>query len=249
MILKTLDDIGGTVVTFGRAMRHVGTSFRQIPRIFQYMYEMGYATAPMVVILSFFIGAVLALQTGYALLSFGDVKNSLGAVVGLSMTRELGPVMAAFLLIGRVGSAITAEIASMKVYQEIDALTVMRIPAERMLVLPRLIAVFFVMPILTILAIVVGWVGGMVISQTVAMIDVPSEIYWRFLQGTVMTKDVVAGLIKAQIFGVAIVLIACNTGLRTEGGPREVGKSVTRSVVVSMVFILIADYFVTKALT
>lgn len=249
MVLRLLDEIGGTVVTFTRALRHVATIPRQIPRIISYMYEMGYATAPMVVVLSFFIGAVLALQTGYALLTFGDVKNSLGAVVGLSMTRELGPVMAAFLLIGRVGSSITAEIASMKVYQEIDALTVMRIPPERMLVLPRLVSVCFVMPMLTILAIVVGWLGGMVVSQSVAIIDVPSEIYWRFLQGTVQTKDILAGLIKAEIFGIAIIMISCHTGLRTEGGPREVGTSVTRSVVLSMVFILIADYFVTKALT
>lgn len=208
---------------------------------------MGFQTMPIVGILSFFIGAVLALQTGFALQPVGG-EAFIGSIVGLSLARELGPVMTAILLTGRVGSAITAELASMKVYQEVDALQTMNIPAEKILVLPRLAAAFLTVPFLTILAILIGWFGGVAASIFTDYIQLGSRIYWRSLTDFVTFTDVFDGLIKAQIFGIAVVLIACNQGLNTKGGPREIGTSVTKAVVTSLIFILLADYFITLAL-
>ena len=129
---------------------------RQWARFIEQCYLIGYTTLPIVAILSFFIGTVLALEAGYSMENFG-AKDFIGSLVGLSMARELGPMMTAVLLAGRVGSAIAAELASMKVYQEIDALTTMNIPAAKILVLPRLAAVLVMMPVLIVISNMVGW--------------------------------------------------------------------------------------------
>src|SRR6186997_584445 len=136
--------IGGTVLLLVQSLKYVHTLPRQFGRFIEQCYLIGFTTLPIVAILSFFIGSVLALQSGYSMENFG-AKQFIGTLVGLTMARELGPVMVAILLAGRVGSAVTAELASMKVYQEIDALTTMNIPPERMLVLPRLAAVLVMM--------------------------------------------------------------------------------------------------------
>ncbi|MEQ9823199.1 MAG: ABC transporter permease, partial [Puniceicoccaceae bacterium] len=159
----------------------------------------------------------------------------------------LAPVMVAFLLAGRVGSAITAELASMKVYSEIDALKTMNIAPEKILVLPRLVAGLFIMPILTIIATVIGWLGGMLVAKYTNFIQLASHIYWRNLKDFMAPGDLFDGLTKAWVFGVAVVLISCNQGLVTTGGPREIGNSVTKSVVTSMIFILLTDFFITRA--
>ncbi len=220
---------------------------RQFGRFIEQCFLIGYTSLPIVTILSFFIGSVLALQSGYSMENFG-AKQFIGTLVGLSMARELGPVMVAILLAGRVGSAITAELASMKVYQEIDALVTMNIPPERMLVLPRLAAVLFMMPVLTIVANLCGWYGGALICQYTAFISVPSESYFAALKRYMDWKDITDGLLKAQFFGFVIVLVCSYIGLNTRGGPREIGASVTKAVVTSLILILVLDYFVTKAL-
>ena len=243
-----LETAGGTVLLLLRVLRHLPSLPRQLPRLIDQCFQIGWATVPIIVILSFFIGAVLALQTGEGMSSFGGFKVFIGSIVGLSLSKELGPVMSAFLLAGRVGSAMTAELASMKVYQEIDALRTMSIPAERILVLPRLAAVMLMMPLLTAIAIVVGWVGGAVIAEHVDFINVSPDSYWRSLRTIVSFDIFVDGLIKGEIFGIFVVLLCCYTGLRTSGGPREIGAAVTRAVVSSMIFILIADYVITNVL-
>jgi len=247
VLLAFLDLVGRHVALLGAAARYLPCLPRQFPRVLQYCFEMGYRTFPIVAILSFFIGAVLALQTGFALTQVG-AESFIGSIVGLSICRELAPVMTAFLLSGRVGSATTAELASMQVYQEIDALKTMNISPEKILVMPRLVAVFLIMPPLTILSIVIGWFGGMVVSQYVDFISLSPTIYWRGMLDLMGPDDVTDGLIKGQIFGFFVILIACVQGLNTRGGPREIGFSVTRSVVYSMIFILFSDYFITKAL-
>lgn len=246
-LTSILEGIGSTVQLFLQAMRYAGTLPRQSARFIDQCYMIGYSTLPIVAILSFFIGSVLALQAGYSMQNFG-AKQFIGSLVGLSMARELGPVMVAILLAGRVGSAITAELASMKVYQEIDALETMNIPPARMLVLPRLAATLVMVPVLAIVANLVGWFGGAVISKFVHFIAIDPEGYFAALRRFMELKDVLNGLIKAEVFGFGVVLVCCNIGLRTRGGPREIGASVTRAVVVSLILILVLDYFVTKAL-
>jgi phospholipid/cholesterol/gamma-HCH transport system permease protein len=156
--------------------------------------------------------------------------------------------MVSILLAGRVGSAIAAELASMTVYQEVDALVTMNIPPAKILVLPRLAAVFVMMPVLTVIANIVGWFGGAIVCKYTGFISVEPETYFATLRRYVKFKDVFTGTVKAQIFGFVVVLVCCNIGLNTRGGPREIGASVTRAVVVSLILILVLDYFVTKAL-
>jgi len=242
-----LGHIGGNVLLLGRALKYVGTLPRQHARFIEQCYLIGYTTLPIVTILSFFIGAVLALQSGYSMENFG-AKQFIGTLVGLSMARELGPMMVAILLAGRVGSAITAELASMKVYQEIDALETMNIPPERMLVLPRLAAVLCMMPVLAIIADLCGWYGGALVCEYTHFISVDSESYFAALKRFMKWQDITDGLFKAEVFGFAIVLVCCYTGLNTRGGPREIGASVTKAVVASLILILVLDYFVTKVL-
>jgi len=239
--------IGGALLLLVRSLKFAGTLPRQFPRFIEQCYLIGYTTLPIVTILSFFIGSVLALQSGYSMENFG-AKQFIGTLVGLTMARELGPVMVAILVAGRVGSAITAELASMKVYQEIDALLTMNIPPERMLVLPRLAAVIVMMPVLAIVANLCGWYGGALVCQYTHSISVDSEAYFTALKAFMKPRDIIDGLVKAEVFGFVIVLVCCYIGLSTRGGPREIGASVTKAVVTSLILILVLDYFVTKAL-
>lgn len=241
------ENIGGTLLMMVRALKYTPTLPRQFPRFIEQCYLIGYTTLPIVTILSFFIGSVLALQSGYSMENFG-AKQFIGTLVGLTMARELGPVMVAVLVTGRVGSAITAELASMKVYQEVDALVTMNIPPERMLVLPRLAAIIVMMPILAIIANLCGWYGGALVCQYTHFISVDSQAYFAALKRFMEPKDIIDGLLKAEVFGFVIVLVSCYTGLNTRGGPREIGAAVTKAVVASLILILVLDYFVTKAL-
>lgn len=246
-ITAILEGFGSTVQLLLRALSYAGTLPRQKARFVEQCYAIGYTTLPIVAILSFFIGSVLALQAGYSMQNFG-AKQFIGSLVGLSMARELGPMMVAILLAGRVGSAITAELASMKVYQEIDALETMNIPPARMLVMPRLAAALVMVPVLAIVADLVGWFGGAIVSKYTNFIAIEPEAYFAVLRQYMQFEDVLNGLIKAEVFGFVVVLICCNIGLNTRGGPREIGASVTRAVVTSLIAILVLDYFVTKAL-
>ena len=247
-IAKLLEYVGACLILLWRSITYLPTLPRQIGRLIDNCFSMGYATFPIVLILSVFMGAILALQTGYSLKEIAGGQTMLGRIVGLAMARELGPLIAGFLLAGRVGSAITAEIASMTIYQEVDALRTMKIPPERMLVMPRLVAILIMMPLLTIVSIVVGWYGGALVSEYVDFIGVGPAVYWSNLIAVTQFSDVINGLIKAEFFGLAVILIACNQGLMTRGGPRELGRSVTRSVVSSMFIVLLLDYALTRVL-
>ncbi|OIO59798.1 MAG: hypothetical protein COZ46_00560 [Verrucomicrobia bacterium CG_4_10_14_3_um_filter_43_23] len=246
-ILAALDRTGSIVILLLTSLKYLPSLPRQFARVMEHCFHIGYKTLFIVGILSLFIGGVLALQSGYSLQNLSGAQAYLGSIVGLSMCRELGPVMTSFLLAGRVGSAITAELASMKVYQEVDALTTMNIPPEKILVLPRIVATLLMMPVLTIFSIIIGWFGGMWVSEYVGFISLEPETYWQGLKEFVDFKSVQDGLVKAEIFGGVVALICCNEGLLTKGGPREIGTAVTRGVVFSMIAILFLDYFITRA--
>ena len=136
----------------------------------------------------------------------------------------------------------------MKVYQEIDALVTMNIPPARMLVMPRLVAALVMVPVLAIIANLVGWFGGAIVAKYTNFIAIDPPEYFAALRRFMEFKDVANGLIKAEVFGFSVVLVCCNIGLNTRGGPREIGAAVTRAVVTSLILILVLDYFVTKAL-
>ena len=210
--------------------------------IYQMDY-MGLGSLPVVLLTGFFTGAVLALQTGWTAAQFG-AKYYLGRVVSISMVKELGPVLTALMLAGRVGAGITSEIGSMVVTDQVDALRAMGIDPVRKLVTPRMVALVFMAPILTILSCYIGLWGGSLIADI--KFQIRPSYYWTSAAVILFTDDVIAGLTKPFVFGFLIAMIGCYHGLMTEGGSRGVGRATTTSVVVSSIAILIADYFVNE---
>lgn len=225
--------------------------FREAPRnltsIFTQMAIIGYQTLPVASVMAFFVGMVLALQTGVELQKYGT-QNIIGAIVGLSMVRELGPVMTSFLVAGRVGSAMAAEIGVMKVYEEIDALKTLDINPVRYLAMPRLIAALICLPVLVIYTNTVGMIGGAIISHLHPQIFISYSTYFDSLKTALTINEIGIGLIKAFVFGGIIAQVACYVGFKTSGGARGIGQSTTRSVVLSFMLILAADYFLTRLL-
>lgn len=225
--------------------------FREAPRnlqsIFTQMAIIGYETLPIATVMAFFVGMVLALQTGTELQKYGT-QDIIGAIVGLSMVRELGPVMTSFLVAGRVGSAMAAEIGVMKVYEEIDALKTLDINPVRYLSMPRFIACLVCLPALVIYADLIGMIGGGLISHLHPKIFISYSTYYDSLKTALKFKEIGNGLIKAIVFGGIISQVACYVGFSTSGGARGIGKSTTRAVVLSFMLILAADYFLTRIL-
>lgn len=240
-------DIGENLILLGRTLRALPRTWRQQRKVFEQLFEMGNASLLMACVLSLFIGGVLALQTGPTLAERG-LQGFVGQIVGLAMCRELAPVMMAVLIAGRVGSAMAAEIGSMRVYQEIDALRTMNIDPVHYLVLPRLVAISMALPLLVLFAILVGWLGGALVSSMNREIAVSFQAYFNSLRGGIDALDVVNGLLKSLAFGVVIGVVSCHQGLSTIGGPRGIGRSVTKAVVNSIVMILLLDYFLTRVL-
>ncbi len=216
-------------------------------KVFFQIAVIGADTLLVASVIGFSGGAVLALQTGPLLADFG-IQETLGGLIGIAVSREIGPVMCSILVAGRLGSAITAEIATMSVYDEIDALRTMKISPVRFLVMPRLVAFAVSMPVLVLFMIVTGWLGGALVGATNPAISLPAVVYFNNLGDFVTLKTVLNGVIKALVFGLVILTICCKIGLQTSGGPRQIGVSVTRAVVASIVMILVCDYFISKVL-
>ncbi len=222
-------------------------TWRQRRKVADQLFEIGNASLFMACLLSLFIGGVLSLQSGPRLAERG-IAGMLGGLVGLSMAEELAPVMMSILIAGRIGSAMAAELGSMRVYQEIDALRTMNIDPIRYLVLPRVVAITIGLPTLVVFSMIVGWSGGALIAVGNQEIGLTAQEYFNNLRLTVEPFDVAKGLIKGLVFAVMIGLVSCHQGLQTVGGPRGIGRSVTKAVVNSMVLILIMDYFLTRFL-
>jgi phospholipid/cholesterol/gamma-HCH transport system permease protein len=240
-------NIGEMLLLFWRSLLALPVTWRQRRKVFEQFYEIGNASLLMVCVLSFFIGAVIALQSGPVLVerSMGDF---LGGIVGLTICKELAPVMMAILIAGRNGSAMAAEIGSMRVYQEIDALQTMNINPVHYLVLPRVIALAVALPLLVIISTMVGWFGGAVVAANNAHIAIGFSAFFENLRAIVTLGDVINGVFKSFIFALIVGTVSCHQGLTTRGGPRGIGRSVTKAVVNSIVLIVISDYFLTRIL-
>ena len=192
-----------------------------------------------------FTGMVLALQSAASLDAFG-ARPYVGRLVCLSMVRELGPVLTALMVTGRVGSGMAAELGSMVVTQQIDALRVLGSDPLRKLVAPRLAAAIVMVPTLTVISDTLGIFGGALIS--IFSLKLSWEFYWRSVGNALTLNDLVMGLSKPVAFGFILASVGCFTGLRTSGGTRGVGVATTQSVVVASVMILVSDFFMTKVL-
>jgi phospholipid/cholesterol/gamma-HCH transport system permease protein len=205
--------------------------------------QIGVRSMSIVVITSAFIGMVLALQTAYALADFGG-KMFVGTIVSLSLVRELAPVLMSLMVGGRVGAGIAAEIGTMKVTEQIDALRALATNPVRKLVVPRVVACTLMFPLLTIVAIALGIMGGGLIAVTNLHLD--ANYYFRSVVEAVRYNDLASGIGKTFFFGFFTALIACYNGLRTTGGADGVGRSTTQTVVTGAITVLIMDFFLTK---
>jgi len=204
--------------------------------------ETGVRAMPILSLITFFIGLILALQAAYELRQFGAM-TFVASAVALSMTRELGPLITAIIVIGRSGSAFAAEIGTMKVTEEIDALKTMAIDPTGFLVAPKFAAMIVMVPCLTIWANTMGILGGALFGVLKA--DFTFERYIRASLDALFLRDVVTGLIKSAMFGVVITAVGCQEGFNTAGGAEQVGRSTTRAVVASIFLVILVDLIFT----
>ena len=190
-----------------------------------------------------FVGMVMAVQFAFGLRKFGGMEYT-GRVVGLSFARELAPTLTAVIVGGRIGAGMAAELGSMAVTEQLDAVRALGADPLKKLVLPRLVASVIVMPILATFALVLGFSGAMFVTDY--QFNIPATFFFRSALGTVTMKDFLSGLFKTPFFGAIIALVGCHFGMTTRGGTAGVGDSTTRTVVVISITILIADFWLTK---
>jgi phospholipid/cholesterol/gamma-HCH transport system permease protein len=205
----------------------------------------GIGSLTVILLTGFFTGAALALQSGTTLDKFG-ARSLVGQLVSAAMVKELGPVLTGLMLAGRVGSGIAAEIGSMVVTDQINALRALGTDPVRKLVVPRLLAGIFMAPVLTVIADASALVGGWLIS--VSQLNVPGSVYWKSVTDALYVNDAWMGLIKPFFLGFVIATIGCHVGLRTHGGTQGVGRATTNAVVVASVAVIAVDFFITPLL-
>ena len=209
------------------------------------MDVIGFGSLPIVLLIGFFTGGVLALQTYRTLTTFGEV-GLMGEVVALTLVLELGPVLTALMMAGRNSTGIASEIGSMVVSEQVDAMRALGTDPLRKLVVPRVLATVLTMPLLTILADFCGMLGGYLVSFFTVRLT--TEEYWTSAYQSLTFQDVTQGLLKPFIFAILISLVGCYQGLHTTGGTEGVGRATTQAMVVASVLIVVVDFFITKFL-
>lgn len=207
------------------------------------LYHLGVRSLSITNVTALFTGMVIAVQTAYSLGAYG-VKSFTGDMVSLSIVRELGPVLTGLMMAGRVGSGITAEIGSMTVTEQVDAIRALAADPVKKLVVPKVVATFIMLPILTILADFVGILGGLFIA--VFNLQQTSAFYLQHVRNALQFDDLISGLGKSFFFAIFISVIGCYNGLNTRGGASGVGRYTTFTVVAASIMILVSDFFLTK---
>jgi phospholipid/cholesterol/gamma-HCH transport system permease protein len=250
-MLKIIELIGKTIIIFSEELGKILVLFFltvkqlflppfEVKNTFKQMLEIGVKSLPVVLITAIFTGMVFALQTYTGFKRFG-AEPLVGTVVALSMTRELGPVLTGLIVAGRAGAAMAAELGTMRVTEQIDALETLATNPIKYLIVPRFIAGTLMLPALAIIAAITGITGGYFV--TVGLFDTSSVVYWKRTWDFLEMSDLYNGLIKSGFFGASIALISCHQGFYTHGGAEGVGKATTGAVVLSSMTILISDYF------
>lgn len=244
-LLHLLEELGRFFQMMGQTVAWAIRPPYDVPELFRQMVRVGVASIPVVFLTTLFTGMVMALQTFHGFARF-HAEGFVGSVVALSLTRELAPVLTALMVTGRVGSAMAAELGTMRVTEQIDALTALGTEPIQYLVVPRVASSILMMPLLVILGDAVGMYGGYLVA--VQLLGANPNTYidnsFQFLE----LSDVTSGIIKAAVFGLIFSLVACVRGYYTEGGAEGVGRSTTRAVVGGSLSILFADFFLTKLL-
>ncbi|HEY2873498.1 MAG TPA: ABC transporter permease [Reyranella sp.] len=244
MVLALMATIGAVAAFAGRAVQQTVRPPYFKAQIGRQMLEIGYYSLPVVGLTAIFTGMVLALQayTGFARFS---AESAIPNIVVVSLTRELGPVLAGLMVAGRVGAAMAAEIGTMRVTEQIDALKTLSTDPFKYLVAPRLIAGVVTLPILVLIADIIGVMGGYLVG--VYKLDFNDASYLRNTLEFMQFEDVFSGLVKAAVFGFLITLMGCYHGYTSKGGAQGVGLATTNAVVSASILILTANYFITEA--
>lgn len=252
-ILEVLDDVGGRIlnvielsgyclILFLETLPFFTRIWEKKRDILNQMYVAGVKSFIVNVVVAFFTGMILALQTGLALKDYGQ-EVLVGRLVTVTLTREMAPFVSAIVLIASVGAAIAAEIATMKVSEEIDALEMMSVSPVKFLVLPRLIALALIFPLSSVYFTFVGIFGGAVVAFF--KLNIPWQLYYNDVLHGLHFKALYVGLFKSYLFGVVVALVCCSYGFRAENGVVGVGQATRSSVISSFMMVLILGYFVT----
>jgi phospholipid/cholesterol/gamma-HCH transport system permease protein len=236
---------GGVGLLTVQVARNLALPRRYLWLVVREIDAIGVGSMAVALTAALFTGMVLALQSAVNMARFG-AENYVGPVVALSILRELGPVLTAILVGGKVASGITAELGSMKVTEQIDALRAIGVNYIKKLVVPRLLAAVLVFPLVTIMADAVGLLGGMLVVVFERNVD--AYLYWNTIAYWVVIKDFLSGIAKSVVFGALVTLIGCYNGLATEGGTEGLGRSTTSTVVQVAMGVIISDFFLTKLL-
>ncbi len=234
---------GGMIVMFVRAARRAFTRPFALGTVGYQIEMLGTRSLSLATLTAVFAGLVMTLQFAFFMARFG-IQHTVGKVVVLTLFRELGPVLTALTVGARIGSGITAELGSMKVTEQIDAISALGADPIKKLVTPRLIACFLVIPALTALSDVFGMVAGSVVAAT--QYDIPMEQYFRSAVETADIVDFTSGIAKSAVFGVIIAVVGCYKGFEVSGGTEGVGRATTETVAITSVGVLLSDFFLTK---
>lgn len=239
-VISILDYIGGLALLLWEALGYLMAGGLRWGLAIYQMAFLGVNSIMIVLLTTTFAGMVISLQLAHVAVTYG-VSNIVGGGVALAMARELGPMLTAVVVAGRAGSAITAEIGSMKVTEQIDALICMAVSPVKYLVCPRIVALVLMMPILTLFSDLSGLVGGSFVAETSA--GIPQEVFYDSVRRMTELEDVIKGIFKAMIYGAQIALVSCQQGLQSGRGAAGVGQATTGSVVISMIIIFMTNYF------
>lgn len=234
--------VGGLSNLAAQTFRFTFTRPFKKDRIFEQAKKIGYDSLPIVSLVALFIGFIFALQTAYFMQRIGS-EMYIASLVALSLVRELGPVITGLVVAGRVGAAITAELGSMQVTEQIDALEAFATNPIKYLVVPRFLALIAMLPLLTLYADIIGILGSYIIC--VYKLGISSSMYLNVTFDALLYKDLLSGLFKTIFFGMIIALVSCYEGFNVEGGAQGVGHATTRSVVITFIMIIAADCFFT----
>ena len=240
-LVVSVNAVGRFTILILDVLANWTAAFRSRGRVVDQMMFVGVTSLPLIVLTSIFVGAVSTWQTAYQIKNFVPMRY-LGTAVGKAIVIELAPVLTALVVAGRVGAGMAAELGSMKVTEQVDALETMAINPTRYLVVPRVVAGLIMLPILVIFSDLIAVAGAMAVA--VLFLGVSQESFMSGLKLFFSLSDVAAGLFKAGVFGLIISLVGCYQGLQTTGGAEGVGRSTTRAVVVASVAILVADYLI-----
>lgn len=242
-ILITTQGVGEAFLLLLQGFYWFKKTWKYRAEILRQMLFCGVESLPVVSVVAMFSGMIVALQVGHSLAVF-QLEATIGNIVAASLCREMGPVFAAIIVAARVGTAVAAELGTMRVSEEIDALEAMSINPVRYLVMPRIWAFLIMLPVLTIYADLVGILGGAVVGRL--QIGVSYSDFFTRVMNNLELKDIYSGIIKAVVFGLTIVVVSCHQGLKAKAGARGVGRATTRALVFSFLLILLFDYFITS---